>query len=213
LITVIRQQFKQGADFIKIYQTGRDSLRNGVFTTPYQYTEAEMTAAVQEAARIGKRVAVHATGEPGTGYAAKAGVSSVDHAYFLSEETMRLMAPTTRQILYVVPDFNPFSKFPNRDTGESPMRFEIRPLTKIGAAGVVLLLPIAFAQQPGQGRGPINRPPDARVQQRTYHFQDTNEDLPGEFLGSNLPEPNFWCRLAPDQRDARSTTNWTTIII
>src|SRR6516162_1352918 len=58
LITVIRQQFKEGADFIKIYETGRDSLRNSVFTTPYQYTEAEMTAAVQEAARIGKRVAV-----------------------------------------------------------------------------------------------------------------------------------------------------------
>ena len=102
LITVIRQQFKEGADFIKIYETGRDSLRNGVYTTPYQYTESEMTAAVQEAARSGQRVAVHATGEPGTGYAVKAGVSSVDHAYFLSDETMRLMRD--KQI-YAVPTF------------------------------------------------------------------------------------------------------------
>src|SRR5579863_10146549 len=67
LVAVIRQQFKEGADFIKVYETGRDTLRNGVYTSIYQYTEAEMKAAVQEAARSGKRVAVHATGEPGTG--------------------------------------------------------------------------------------------------------------------------------------------------
>ncbi len=53
LIAVIRQQFKEGADFIKIYETGKDSLRDGKFSTPYQYTEAELTAAVEEAARTG----------------------------------------------------------------------------------------------------------------------------------------------------------------
>src|SRR5580658_6064834 len=91
LVAVIRQQFKEGADFIKVYETGRDTLRNGVYTSIYQYTEAEMTAAVQEAARSGKRVAVHATGEPGTGIAVRAGVASVDHAYFLSDQTMKMM--------------------------------------------------------------------------------------------------------------------------
>jgi len=70
LASVIRQQFKEGADFIKIYETGADRLQNGKFTTPYQYSEGELSAAVQEAARVGKRVAVHATGEPGTLYAA-----------------------------------------------------------------------------------------------------------------------------------------------
>ena len=68
IIAVIRQQFKEGADFIKMYETGRDNFRDGQFTAVYQYTEAELTAAVQEAARNGKRVAVHATGEPGTLY-------------------------------------------------------------------------------------------------------------------------------------------------
>src|SRR5437016_6082574 len=91
LVSVIREQVKQGADFIKIYETGRDSLRDGKFSTPYQFTEAELSAAVQETARVGKRVAVHATGEPGTLYAARAGVASIDHAFQLSDETMRLM--------------------------------------------------------------------------------------------------------------------------
>jgi imidazolonepropionase-like amidohydrolase len=91
LIAAIREQIKEGADFIKIYQTGEDSFQNGQFSTPYQYTEAELSAAVGEAARVGKRVAVHATGEPGALYAVRAGVASVDHAYQLSDETMRLM--------------------------------------------------------------------------------------------------------------------------
>jgi len=102
LIAVIRQQFKEGADFTKIYETGKDSLRDGKFSTPYQYTEAELAAAVQEAARTGSRVAVHATGEPGTLYAARAGVVSIDHAYQLSDETMRLMR---EKGIFAVPTF------------------------------------------------------------------------------------------------------------
>jgi predicted peptidase len=64
------------------------------------------------------------------------------------------------------------------------MRFERRSLATIGLAGVTLFLQIASAQQPsapaqqpGPGRGPVQRPPDPRVQQRKYHFADTNEDL------------------------------------
>jgi imidazolonepropionase-like amidohydrolase len=102
LVTVIRQQLKEGADFIKIYETGPDSLREGRLSTPYQYTEAELRTAVQEAARTGKRVAVHATGEPGTLYAAQAGVASIDHADQLSDETMRLMR---EKQIFAVPTF------------------------------------------------------------------------------------------------------------
>lgn len=102
LVKVMREQRKGGADFTKIYETGKDSFREGVFMSPYQYTTAELTAAVAEAARTGSRVAVHATGEPGTGYAVAAGVASVDHAYQLSEETMRLMK---QKSIYAVPTF------------------------------------------------------------------------------------------------------------
>jgi imidazolonepropionase-like amidohydrolase len=102
LVTVIRQQFKEGADFIKVYETGPDSLRDGHFSAPFQYTEAELHAAVEEASRSGKHVAVHATGEPGTLYAARAGVVSIDHAYQLSEETMRLMR---EKQIFAVPTF------------------------------------------------------------------------------------------------------------
>ena len=78
------------------------------FSTPYQYTEAELKAAVDEAARVGRRVAVHATGEPGTLYAAHAGVASIDHALQLSDETMRIMRD--KQI-FAVPTFTIFEYF------------------------------------------------------------------------------------------------------
>jgi imidazolonepropionase-like amidohydrolase len=102
LIAVIRRQFKEGADFIKIYETGADSLRDGKLATPYQYSEPQLEAAVKEAARLGRHVAVHATGEPGTLVAAQAGVASIDHAYQLSDETMRLMK---EKQIFAVPTF------------------------------------------------------------------------------------------------------------
>jgi imidazolonepropionase-like amidohydrolase len=102
LVAVMREQFKLGADFIKIYQTGNDSVHDGRLTTPYQYTEAQLAAAVAEAARVGKHVAVHATGEPGALYAARAGVVSIDHAFQISDETIRIMRDKG---IFAVPTF------------------------------------------------------------------------------------------------------------
>jgi len=117
LISAMRQQFKEGADFIKIYETGPDRVRNGQFSTVYQYTEAELGAAVEEAARSGKRVAVHATSEPGTLFAARAGVASIDHANQLGDETMRLMR---EKQIFAVPTFTIFDYF--ADHADTPAR-------------------------------------------------------------------------------------------
>lgn len=102
LVNVIRQQIKEGADFIKIYETGHDRFEDGKFSTPYQYTEEQLRTAVQETARVGTRVGVHCTGEPGALFAAKAGVASIDHAYQLSDETMRMMH---EKQIFAVPTF------------------------------------------------------------------------------------------------------------
>ncbi len=102
LVAVMREQHKEGADFTKIYESGRDKLTAGIFTTSYQYTEAELAAAVAEARRTGSRVGVHCTGEPGARYAVDAGVVSLDHAYLLSPETMQIMHDKG---IYAVPTF------------------------------------------------------------------------------------------------------------
>jgi imidazolonepropionase-like amidohydrolase len=108
IVAVMRAQFKEGADFTKIYETGPDAVHDGKFSTVYQYTEAQLEAAVKEAARVGKRVAVHATGEPGTLFAAQAGVVSIDHSDQLSDETVRLMK---EKQIFAVPTFTIFEYF------------------------------------------------------------------------------------------------------
>lgn len=117
LVAVIRQQHKEGSDFAKIYETGSDVMRDGVLHTPYQYTLEQLKAAVAETARLGTGVAVHAQGEPGTGYAAQAGVASIDHATQLSDQTMRLMK---EKGIPAVPTFAVFEFFMN----ETPERAE-----------------------------------------------------------------------------------------
>jgi imidazolonepropionase-like amidohydrolase len=102
LVAVIRQQIKDGADFIKIYETGRDFFKDGQFHSTVQYSEPQLAQAVAETARLYTRVAVHCEGEPGALYAAQAGVASIDHADQLSDETMRLMR---EKQIYAVPTF------------------------------------------------------------------------------------------------------------
>jgi imidazolonepropionase-like amidohydrolase len=108
IVAMMREQHKEGSDFAKIYETGPDRMMNGVLHTPYQYTEAQLAAAVEEANRLGTFVGVHAMGEPGTLYAAQAGVASIDHATQLSDETMRLMRDKG---IFAVPTFTIFEFF------------------------------------------------------------------------------------------------------
>jgi imidazolonepropionase-like amidohydrolase len=146
LIKVIREQRKGGADFTKIYETGKDSYRDGVFKSPYQYTETQLAAAIAEAARTngginsGRGVAVHATAEPGTGFAVAAGVASVDHACQLSEATMKTMH---EKEIYAVPTFAiaeylaDHAPTPERATQKrAQLTFHAAEFTKQMAAGV-----------------------------------------------------------------------------
>jgi len=144
LVAVMRQQYKEGADFTKIYETGPDTVRDGKFSTIYQYTETELRAAVEEASRLGKRVAVHATGEPGTLFAARAGVASIDHANQLGDETMRLMR---EKQIFAVPTFAIFEYFaehaatPERAAYECEMlALKAQDFRKQVAAGVPMVV-------------------------------------------------------------------------
>jgi imidazolonepropionase-like amidohydrolase len=140
LVEVIREQHKEGADFVKIYQTGPDQMIDGVLHTPYQYSEAQLAAAVTEAQRLGTVVAVHAMGEPGALYAAEAGVASIDHGTQLSDETMRIMK---QKGIFAVPTFTIFDYFAHHATGateaasESAMLdYKISEFKKQIAAGI-----------------------------------------------------------------------------
>lgn len=137
LTAVIRQQHKEGSDFVKIYETGHDEMRAGSLHTPYQYTLEQMQAAVKEAARLGATVAVHANGEPGTLYAAQAGVASIDHATQLSDETMRIMKEKN---IPAVPTFTVFDYFAHEPGGAARegamIEYKIKEFKRQIAAGI-----------------------------------------------------------------------------
>lgn len=140
IIAVMREQHKEGSDFAKVYETGSDRMMDGVLRTPYQYTAAQLTAAVEEAHRLGTTVGVHAMGEPGTLYAAQAGVASIDHATQLSDETIRLMK---EKGIFAVPTFAIFEYFAHHRESQDQaaaeaemLEYKIREFKKQVAAGV-----------------------------------------------------------------------------
>jgi imidazolonepropionase-like amidohydrolase len=140
LIETIREQYKEGANYVKIYETGRDTFHDGKFSTPYQYTEPQLAAAVQEAARLGTQVGVHCMGEPGALWAAQAGVGTIDHAAQLSDETMRIMR---EKGIPAVPTFTIFEYFadhaPNPAAAKAEhemLDYHIQQFRKQMAAGI-----------------------------------------------------------------------------
>ena len=94
---------------------------------------------MQETSRVGTRVGVHCTGEPGALYAAKAGVASIDHADQLSAETMRIMK---EKQIYAVPTFAITEYFGKHadpsvgDWGDESQKFHAAEFKKQLAAGV-----------------------------------------------------------------------------
>jgi len=78
----VRQAFYDGADLIKVI----------VNTGPRVVSLDEMNAIVEEAHRVGRTVAAHAIGDTATRIAAEAGVTSIEHAYTIPDEVLRMMA-------------------------------------------------------------------------------------------------------------------------
>lgn len=87
----VRYQVKGGADLIKMCATG-GVLSEGDAVGVTQYTYEEIKAAVDEATKLGRKVAAHAHGTEGIKIAVRAGVSSIEHGSFLDEEGARMMA-------------------------------------------------------------------------------------------------------------------------
>jgi imidazolonepropionase-like amidohydrolase len=85
----VRENVKYGADVIKIKATG-GVLSKGTKVGAQEFSLEEMQAVVKEAHRRGVTVAAHAHGTDGILDAIRAGVDSVEHASFISEEGIAL---------------------------------------------------------------------------------------------------------------------------
>jgi imidazolonepropionase-like amidohydrolase len=86
----VRQAFYDGADVIKVI----------VNTGPRVLSLEEMKTIVEEAHRVGRKVSAHAIGDQATRVAAEAGVDSIEHAYTVPDDVLRVMA---EKKIYLVP--------------------------------------------------------------------------------------------------------------
>ncbi|HMV50217.1 MAG TPA: amidohydrolase family protein, partial [Blastocatellia bacterium] len=84
---VTRAQLERGVDFIKVNATDRAGQPQ---SDPRKqlFSEAELTAIVEEARRANTFVAAHAHGDEGALAAVRAGVRSIEHGTYLSEATL-----------------------------------------------------------------------------------------------------------------------------
>src|SRR5947209_1461882 len=96
----VREQVKYGADWIKFYADRRYYMKDGALHSWANFTDEEAKALVEEAHRLGHRVAAHAMGIEGIDSALKAGVDSIEHGYGLNEELIDRMV---RQNVYWCP--------------------------------------------------------------------------------------------------------------
>lgn len=86
----VRQRYKDGADWIKITATGGVLSLAKSGQNPQFYAD-ELEAIVETARDYGMQVAAHAHGSEGMKRAIEAGVKSIEHGTYMTDEIMRLM--------------------------------------------------------------------------------------------------------------------------
>jgi imidazolonepropionase-like amidohydrolase len=107
----VREQAMYGADWIKYYSDRRYHFEaDNVLHSMVNFTDEEAKAIVDEAHRIGKKVAAHAIGSDGIAAALRAGVDTIEHGDGLTDALMDEMAkrgiywvPTITVGVYVAP--------------------------------------------------------------------------------------------------------------
>ena len=95
----VRYQMKWGADVIKIAPSGGVLSESDPVDVP-QLTPEELAAIVSEAHKWNRKVAAHCHGDAAARLAIAAGVDSIEHGSFLTEDTLKLMKSKD---VYLVP--------------------------------------------------------------------------------------------------------------
>jgi imidazolonepropionase-like amidohydrolase len=108
----VREQLRRGADYVKLMATGARSVARED-PEPAQMTREELRAVVDEAHRMGLRVAAHAEGLDGARLAVEEGVDTIEHGLSLhrAPEVLEGMA---EQGIVLVPTLSTFHDLAER---------------------------------------------------------------------------------------------------
>lgn len=92
VIKAVREQLRKGASQIKVFVSGGVVFPSEAHSTVYEYSLDELKAIVHEAKARNTYVMAHAYSDESVRMCLEAGVKSIEHANFIKEETIALMA-------------------------------------------------------------------------------------------------------------------------
>lgn len=110
----VREQLRRGADYIKLMATGARSVV-AEDPEPAQMTREELRAIVDEAHRLGVRVAAHAEGLEGAQLAVGEGVDTIEHGLSLHRDP-RVLASMAERGIVLIPTLSTFHDLAERFT-------------------------------------------------------------------------------------------------
>ena len=108
----VREQLRRGADYVKLMATGARSVEREN-PEPAQMTREEVASIVDEAHRLGLRVAAHAEGLDGARIAIEERVDTIEHGFSLHREP-RLLELMAQQGQVLVPTLSTFHDLAER---------------------------------------------------------------------------------------------------
>jgi imidazolonepropionase-like amidohydrolase len=112
----VREELARGADFVKLMATGARSVARED-PEPAQMTREELAAIVDEAHRMGVRVAAHVEGLEGGRIAVEEGVDTIEHGLSL-HRAPELLARMAEQGIVLVPTLTTFHDLAERFASE-----------------------------------------------------------------------------------------------
>ncbi len=138
--SAVRENITFGANCIKIYSNNTPN--------PTMLSMEEMRAIVEEAHLYRVKVAAHATSDVAVRRAVEAGVDSIEHAYQVSDETLKLMKEKGTALVPTDSDFESFKYFVENSGGtqkltdeqiKQELKFQQDRLKRALAAGVTIV--------------------------------------------------------------------------
>ena len=215
----VRAELRRGADFIKVMATGARSVERED-PEPAQLTREELAALVDEAHRLGLRVAAHAEGLDGARLAIEEGVDTIEHGLSLHREPALLgRMAASGQVL--VPTLSTFHDLAERFADEWVPRLVDQARRQLEEAYLTLEAAHARGVTPGNGvrLGPSRlgavgarahgrgRPWPARgPPRRNSRRRSGSRAAATSGAGTAERQPISSCRRRPPRRPARAPT-------
>jgi imidazolonepropionase-like amidohydrolase len=145
---VVRAVLDRGADVVKVGASERAGLA-GTDPRRQELSYEEIRAAVAEAAKRGKFVAAHAHDAKGAHDAVRAGVRSIEHGTYITDETLRLMKERGTFLVPTLAVMSPLGDPPGLSDDDIALRIRTRHMESAIRAMVrkahALGIPIAAA--------------------------------------------------------------------